>query len=113
MIALTANTKILVATQPIDFRKQFDGIIAHCRQTLQVDPRCGTVFVFANKSKTMIRALVYDANGYWLMSKRLSKGKFGRWPSNRETLSSVTARELLGLLRTSIDNNEAQFVATC
>lgn len=53
MIHFTANTKILVATRPLDFRKQFDGIIAHCQIELKVEPLSGALFVFTNKAKTM------------------------------------------------------------
>jgi len=34
MIHLTANTKILLATQPADFRQGIDGLAAVCKQRL-------------------------------------------------------------------------------
>jgi len=42
----------------------------------------------------MIRALSYDVNGYWLMTKRLSRGKFTGWPDGQRALSPTSAREL-------------------
>jgi transposase len=39
-------------------------------------PRSGTLFVFINRNKTMVRSLIYDGTGFWLMTKRLSKGRF-------------------------------------
>jgi len=42
----------------------------------------------------MIRALSYDGTGYWLMTKRLSRGKFKHWPSGQCALSATSAREL-------------------
>jgi hypothetical protein len=44
--------------------------------------RWGTLFVFINRSKTMVRTLAYDGTGFWLMTKRLSKGKFQGWPKS-------------------------------
>jgi len=38
----------------------------------------GTVFVFRNRRRTAIKALVYDGQGFWLCHKRLSSGRF-RW----------------------------------
>ena len=45
MIQLSHQTRILLATQPADFRKGIDGIVALCRGELAQDPRSGTYFV--------------------------------------------------------------------
>jgi transposase len=99
MIQLTAQTQILLATQPADFRKGIDGLVALCHQQLQRDPRSGVLFVFINRSKTMVRALSYDGSGFWLMTKRLSKGRFTGWPRNGNALSSLEATRLTRLLQ--------------
>lgn len=100
MIRVTANTSILVAVDPVDFRKQQDGLMAHCRQVLNANPMSGTYFVFINRAKTMIRILAYDGSGMWLMSKRLSNSKFTGWPSIHEPLSTLSAKKLIQLVRT-------------
>ena len=94
MIHLTADTRILLATKPVDFRTGFDGLAAVCRGRLASDPRSGTLFVFINRNKTMIRTLAYDGTGFWLMTKRLSKGKFQGWPKSNNALSAVAAKQL-------------------
>lgn len=99
MIPVTASTSIRVATQPVDFRKQLDGIIAHCRQALSTDPMTGTLFIFINRAKTMIRVLVYDGTGFWLMTKRISKGRFNGWPRAGEAITPMTARALVAILQ--------------
>ena len=71
MLYLTQETKILLAMRPVDFRKQCDGLIALCEQQLSQDPRSGQLFVFINRSRTMIRVLCYEQQGYWLATKRL------------------------------------------
>ena len=76
MIQITAHMPIVAAVEPVDFRKGIDGLAAVCRQKLESDPFCGAVFVFVNKSKTALRLLVYDGQGFWLCHKRLSKGRF-------------------------------------
>lgn len=98
MIQLHANTAILLATQPADFRKGIDGMQALCQSELNCQSRSGTLFVFINRSRTMARALVYDGTGFWLMTKRLSKGKFQGWPSNEQAVNSFNAKQLRGLL---------------
>jgi len=98
MIHLTASTKILIATEPADFRRGIDGLCAVCRLQLSKDPRAGTVFVFINRSKTMVRALTYDGSGFWLMTKRLSTGKFQRWPRSNTPVTAMLATQLRQLL---------------
>ncbi len=94
MIHMTDDTRILVAIEPADFRKGMDGFVALCRSTLAQDPRSGTHFVFTNRSKTLVRILTYDGTGFWLMTKRLSKGRFNRWPDRGESMSLATAKQL-------------------
>lgn len=98
MIQLSSQTRILVATSASDFRKGIDGMVAICRLELEKDPRSGVYFVFINRSRTMIRVLVYDGSGFWLMTKRLSKGKFHGWPSSALSSSSLEAKQLRVLL---------------
>jgi transposase len=98
MIHLTSQTKILIATQPVDFRQGIDGLAAVCKQHLGSEPRSGTLFVFINRNKTMVRALVYDKNGFWLMTKRLSKGKFSGWPTGHAPINDMAAKHLRQLL---------------
>jgi transposase len=76
MIHLTTDTPILLATQPADFRQGIDGLAQLCRGRLASDPRSGTLFVFINRSNTMIRTRVYDGSGFWLMTKRRLKENF-------------------------------------
>jgi len=94
MILLTHETRIVLGVAPADFRKGIDGFVALCKNDLAQEPRSGCVFVFSNKSRTMIRALSYDGTGFWLMTKRLSKGKFIGWPTGQHALSPTRAREL-------------------
>jgi transposase len=98
MIPLTADTPILLATAPVDFRRGMDGLAALCQHTLQQNPRSGTLYVFINRRATMLRILAYDHNGYWLMTKRLSQGRYRGWPRVGEPLSRLHAIQLRQLL---------------
>ncbi len=98
MIHLTSDTHILIAIAPADFRQGIDGLAAVCRHKLSANPRSGTVFVFINRNKTMVRALSYDGTGFWLMTKRLSKGKFKQWPISPLSITPIIAKQLRQLL---------------
>jgi hypothetical protein len=70
MLQLTPQSRIFLATEPVDFRKGIDGLSAVCRQVLHEQPLSGAVFVFRNRSATALKLLFYDGQGYWLSSKR-------------------------------------------
>lgn len=101
MIQITAHMRILVALEPVDFRKGIDGLAAVCRQTLGADPFSGALFVFVNRSRQALRILVFDGQGFWLCHKRLSEGRFRWWPKadgGTGAVRSMLAHELQVLL---------------
>ena len=81
MIQITPQMRILVAVEPVDFRKGIDGLARVCKEALRQDPFNGWVFVFRNRSATALKVLVYDGQGFWLCQKRLSSGRFRWWPA--------------------------------
>ena len=98
MILLTHQTRILLGVAPADFRAGIDGFVALCQNRLLVDPRDHAVYVFINRARTMIRALSYDGTGYWLLTKRISRGKFQGWPTGDRMVSDATALQLRHIL---------------
>jgi transposase len=98
MIQLTPQSRIFLATAPVDFRKGIDGLAAVCRQVLGDNPLEGAVYVFRNRSATALKLLCYDGQGYWLMMKRLSQGRFAWWPKSADTRVPLAARELIIML---------------
>lgn len=96
MIQIPANANVLIMHEPISFRFGIDGTAAVARAVLQKEPMDGAFFVFRNKSRHMLRILYYDGSGFWLCTKRLSKGCFSAWPTGDGTSpsSSLLVREL-------------------
>ena len=84
--------------QPVDFRKGIDGLGAVCRQSLGENPLEGAVYVFRNRAGTALKLLLYDGQGYWIMMKRLSQGRFAWWPTSADARVPLSARELLIVL---------------
>jgi transposase len=81
MIQTSPTLRILVAVDPVDFRRGIDGLAAVCRQQLASDPMNGWAFVFRNRLGTAVKILLYDGQGFWLCHKRLSSGKYRWWPA--------------------------------
>jgi transposase len=46
MIQITPQMRVLVAVEPVDFRRGIDGLARVCRETLGADPFGSAVFVF-------------------------------------------------------------------
>ena len=61
-------------------------------------PSAGAVFVFRNRPATALKLLVYDGQGFWLCTKRLSQGRFHWWPPGEGASVRLAARELHILL---------------
>lgn len=98
MLQVTPLSRVLAAVDPVDFRKGIDSLAGVCLNHLAQDPMSGTIFLFRNRSKTSIRAFVYDGQGFWLCTKRLSKGKFRWWPKDPQEVVKINCRELQTLL---------------
>lgn len=70
------NSPIWFYPQPIDFRKQLDGLIILVSDCLEMLPTSGHLFLFRNRSSNKLKMLWWDRNGFWLFYKRLEKGCF-------------------------------------
>jgi transposase len=100
MLQLTPQSRIFLATEPVDFRQGIDSLGAVCRPRLGDNPLEGAVYVFRNRSGTARNLLLYDGQGYWLCVQRLSQGRFTWWPNSAEARGPLSARELIILIWT-------------
>ena len=98
MLQITPQHRLLLAIEPVDFRKGIDSLKALCRQKLSSDPFSGTIFAFTNRTRTSVKLLVYDATGFWLCQKRFSQGSLAWWPSGDTSTVQLRASELTILL---------------
>lgn len=106
LFGLGLATKIYIAVEAIDMRKGFEGLHGLVRDYLGQDPLSGHLFLFTNKTKTRLKALVWDGSGLWVCAKRLEKGRF-RWPavsSDADKVHSIAMRaEELAMLVNGLD----------
>jgi transposase len=99
LIQVTAQTRILVAIEAVDFRCGIDGLARVCRERLQADPFQGAVFVFRNRARNAVKLVCFDGQGMWLCHKRISQGRLGWWPASKsEAAMGLLAHELQVLL---------------
>ena len=81
--------RILVATQPVDFRKGHDGLAALVQSALKEDPFTGTVFVFRARKTDRLKLLYWDATGLVMAYKRLEQHEF-TWPAVKDGLMTLS-----------------------
>lgn len=79
MFGMGPATRIYVGLAAVDMRKGFEGLYGLVRDYLGEDPQSGHIFLFRNRGRTRIKALVWDGSGLWVCAKRLERGRFG-WP---------------------------------
>lgn len=97
MIIPSGAVRVLVATQPIDFRKGMDGLAALVRESLGADPYSGVVYVFRAKRADRVKLLLWDGTGLVLVATRLEKSSF-RWPRISDGVMRLSSSQLSALL---------------
>jgi len=107
MFGLTLATKIYVAVEAVDMRKGFEGLFGLVRDQLGQDPLSGHLFLFSNRTRTRLKALVWDGSGLWVCAKRLEKGRF-RWPAIENRHSVSMRPEELAMLVNGLDLKQAK-----
>ena len=85
--------RILLARDPVDFRKSIDGLAAVCEVHLGERPLDGTLFAFVNRRRDGLKMLVWTHGGFLMLYKKLEKGRF-LWPVLGGDRGTVTPAEL-------------------
>jgi transposase len=93
-----SGKKVYLACGKTDMRKSINGLSEIVVSTFNLDLFGGALFVFCNGCRNRLKILVWDGDGFWLLFKRLEKGRF-RWPAaHSEATMTLTAEELSILL---------------
>lgn len=108
MFGLSVATRIYVGVEAVDMRQGFDGLFGLVRDVLGQDPLSGHLFLFTNRGRTRLKALVWDGSGLWVCAKRLERGRF-HWPEAEGESASVTMRpEELAMLLNGLDLRQSK-----
>lgn len=102
MFHMNQNLKVVLAVEPVDLRKSFNGLYAIARNELGDIPENGALFVFSNRSHNRIKVLCFDGTGCWVSVKRLEQGTFS-WPKAAAKNKMSLKPEALALLLDGVD----------
>lgn len=97
MIFNISKMPIYMKAGSTDMRKQINGLTIQIQEVMEMDPFSGSMFMFCNKKRNLLKIIIWEKNGFWLFLKRLEKDKFP-WPDNIEEVEKITRKELEMLL---------------
>lgn len=78
---------VFLHRDPVDMRKQINGLSEIVQMAKMGDLMGSYLFVFAGRRRDLIKVLYFDKSGFALWMKRLEKDKFP-WPK-KATASTV------------------------
>lgn len=99
MFGLTTQHRFFLYRHACDMRKGFDGLSGLVRNELDADPLGGDVFVFINRSRTTMKLLVFENDGYLLYHKRLEVGSFQKIPQGGTPAEMIDYHHLQFLIQ--------------
>ena len=89
MLGLPGGAKIYFCSQPVDFRKGFDGLGGIIESEFEMNVLDGHLFLFVNRRGDRLKALWWEPGGLILWYKRLEQGTF-EIPQAEQGQSHVT-----------------------
>ena len=81
-----------------DLRKAVNGLSILIQENMRHDPFTGSVYLFCNRERKLLKCLWWDTTGFWLCQKRLEKAKFP-WPEHKAEVEELSSEEVAMLLR--------------
>ncbi len=86
-------SRIIIACGRTDLRRGIDGLAAVVAEQFQLDPaEKNVLFLFCGTKTDRIKGIVFEGDGYLLLYKRLSAGRF-RWPRTQEEAMAITQEQ--------------------
>ena len=76
MLSLGPGAPVVLAVEPVDLRREHDGLITLVRERWKADPYSGALFVFLGRRRDRVKILFFSAGGFVVYYKRLERGRF-------------------------------------
>jgi transposase len=87
------TVRIFVKPGSTDLRKQINGLAVLVSEGMGKDPLSGSLFLFTNKQRRLLKILYWDRTGFCLWQKRLEKDRYP-WPRSVQGKEEETEREI-------------------
>ena len=81
-----------------DLRKGIDSLALIVKNGFNLDPyEEGNLFLFCGRRTDRIKGLLYEGDGFLLLTKRLSDGHF-QWPRSTDEVKELTEKQYRWLM---------------
>jgi len=97
MIIDLSKVRIYLRPGHTDLRKAVNGLSVIIQESMKEDPFSGSVFLFCNQERNLLKAVYWEKTGFWLSQKRLEKNRYP-WPQDESEARELRAEELQMLL---------------
>ena len=102
MILDISKVRIFLRPGTTDMRKAANGLTSIVQEEMKQDPFSGSVYLFCNSERKLLKAVYWDRTGFWLSQKRLEKNSDLSprypWPQDEDAARELTVNELQMLL---------------
>jgi transposase len=89
--------KVFVRPGATDLRKQINGLAVMVQAEMGLDPFSGSLYLFCNRNRKLLKLLYWDRNGFSMWQKRLERDRYP-WPKSEEGAREITQSQLRMLL---------------
>jgi transposase len=97
MLDLKDVKAVYLACGHTDMRRSINGLATTVQLQFELDPFSPALFVFCNKDRNKLKILYWYHNGFYLIYRRLERGRF-KWPNDDKDTVKIDLKELKWLL---------------
>jgi len=108
LFGLSGNARLFLYCLSADMRKGFDGLSGLVINKLGQNPLSGDIFIFVNRTRTLVKILVWDQTGFSIWHKRLEQGTFEMPEVEKSQTSIEITRQKLMLILEGISLKNVQ-----
>ncbi|MCJ8286364.1 IS66 family insertion sequence element accessory protein TnpB [Halomonas sp.] len=102
MIRPDIDVRVYLCREPVDMRKQIDGLSLLVQEAMDLNPFDEAVFVFTNRQRDKVKILFWERNGFVVWYKRLERERF-KWLDKMDGERITVTGQELNLLLDGVD----------
>ena len=107
MLKELSAENIYIVCEHTDMRNSIDGLAAIVQQQYKLDLFSSSAFLFCGRRRDRLKMLLWEADGFILLYKRLEDGKFN-WPRSEQEVRNLTREQYIWLMQgLSVDQPKA------
>ena len=95
MLSITSSQRYYFYSGRTDMRKGFDCLCGLVRTEFKMNPLSGDVFIFVSRTRTRIKLLQWQGDGFAIYYKRLERGRFEIPLLEENHIAMITSQQLM------------------